>query len=73
VWTDTRIVDWKYKSELSYHSMSTIESGKCYKIMNEGYGLVFDLSSGDNTSILGWDFHGGDNQQVSNLPYSDII
>ncbi|KAN0133568.1 hypothetical protein V8E53_008736 [Lactarius tabidus] len=43
--------------------MSTIESGKCYKIMNEEYGLVFDLSSGDNTSVLGWEFHGGDNQQ----------
>jgi hypothetical protein len=49
--------------------MSIIESGQRYKITNEGNGMVFDLSGADGRSILGWAFHGGGNQQVSNLPY----
>ncbi|KAN0133565.1 Ricin B lectin domain containing protein [Lactarius tabidus] len=43
--------------------MSTIESGQRYKITNEGNGMVFDLSATDGKSILGWTFHGGENQQ----------
>ncbi|KAF8264528.1 hypothetical protein EI94DRAFT_461062 [Lactarius quietus] len=49
--------------------MSIIKSGQRYKITNEGNGMVVDLSGADNRSILGWAFHGGENQQVSNLPY----
>ena len=48
--------------------MSIISSGKSYKIMNEGNGLVLDLSGGDGKSVLGWGSHGGPNQQVSSLP-----
>ncbi|KAN0133574.1 Ricin B lectin domain containing protein [Lactarius tabidus] len=43
--------------------MSSIESGKCYKIINEESGLVFDLAGGDSTTVLGWESHGGDNQR----------
>lgn len=48
--------------------MSIISSGKSYKIMNEGNGLVLDLSGADGKSVLGWGSHGGPNQQVSRLP-----
>jgi len=41
----------------------SIKSGQRYKITNEENGLVFDLSSGNGKSILGWDFHGGENQK----------
>jgi hypothetical protein len=72
VWIDSGIGNpTQADSELPYHSMSIIESGKCYKIVNEENGLVFDLSGGDNLTILGWEFSGSDNQQVRNLPYSD--
>jgi hypothetical protein len=54
-----------------YHSMSIIESGQRYKITNEGNGMVFDLSATDGKSILGWAFHGVENQQVSSLTYSN--
>ena len=46
--------------------MSIIQSGKRYKITNEGNGSVLDLDAADDKSILGWwEFHGGQNQQVS--------
>ncbi|KAH9069659.1 carbohydrate-binding module family 13 protein, partial [Lactarius deliciosus] len=34
-----------------------------YKITNEQNNLVVDLSSADNKSIIGCDFHGGESQQ----------
>lgn len=51
--------------------MSIIESGKHYKITNEGNGMVLDLSGTDNKTILGWEYHAGGNQQVCSLPYSN--
>ncbi|KAH9055698.1 carbohydrate-binding module family 13 protein, partial [Lactarius vividus] len=40
-----------------------IKSGQRYKIVNEKNKLVVDLSRADNKSIIGHDFHGGENQQ----------
>ncbi|KAH9161593.1 ricin B lectin domain-containing protein [Lactarius sanguifluus] len=41
----------------------SIKSGQRYKITNEENGLVLDISGANHRSILGWDFHGADNQQ----------
>ncbi|KAI9439142.1 hypothetical protein H4582DRAFT_119326 [Lactarius indigo] len=41
----------------------SIKSGQRYKIANEENGLVLDLDGADHKSILGWNFHGKDNQQ----------
>ena len=40
------------------------------RITNEGDGVVFGGTDGKNMSMLGRDFHGKDNQQVSRLPRS---
>lgn len=40
-------------------------SGKTVYIINKKSGTVLDLSSSDQTSVIGWDRHGGDNQKVS--------
>ena len=48
-----------------------INPGKRYKITSEENGLVLDLSGSDAKSILGWGFHGGENQQVNNLRHFD--
>ncbi|KAI0263604.1 ricin B lectin domain-containing protein [Gloeopeniophorella convolvens] len=34
-----------------------------YKLTNAKSGTVFDLSGGDNRSIIGYDYHGGENQK----------
>ena len=39
-----------------------------YRITSEENGLVFEQSGGKNKSILGFDLHGLDNQQVSRFP-----
>ena len=36
-----------------------------YMLINDKAGNVLDLSGGDNKSIIGYDWHGGDNQKVS--------
>ncbi|KAN0132303.1 carbohydrate-binding module family 13 protein [Lactarius tabidus] len=41
----------------------SIKSGQRYKITNEQANLVVDLSGQDNKSIIGWESHGGENQQ----------
>ncbi|KAI9448742.1 ricin B-like lectin [Lactarius psammicola] len=43
----------------------SIKSGQCYKITNEHTKLVIDLSraDSDHKSIIGWIFHGGENQK----------
>ncbi|KAL1731600.1 hypothetical protein EV714DRAFT_208546 [Schizophyllum commune] len=43
---------------------ASITSGQSYKITNSKGGTVVDLSAGDNTSIIGWPYHEGSNQQV---------
>ncbi|KAI4527729.1 hypothetical protein K525DRAFT_231673 [Schizophyllum commune Loenen D] len=42
---------------------ASITSGQSYKITNSKGGTVVDLSAGDNTSIIGWPYHEGSNQQ----------
>lgn len=43
----------------------SIKSGQRYKITNKLTRLVIDLSGGDNKSIIGFKFHGGENQLVT--------
>ncbi len=43
----------------------SIKSGQCYKIANEQTKLVVDLSGGNNKFIIGYNFHGAVNQQVT--------
>ncbi|KAH8105182.1 carbohydrate-binding module family 13 protein [Cristinia sonorae] len=40
-----------------------IQSGAVYRLVNAKAGNVLDLSGGDNESIIGYDWHGGDNQK----------
>ncbi|KAM5531432.1 hypothetical protein V8D89_014889 [Ganoderma adspersum] len=40
-----------------------IESNKTYKVVNVGAGNVLDLSGSDNSSVVGGDWHAGDNQK----------
>jgi hypothetical protein len=42
----------------------SIEDGQRYKITNAKGGTALDLSSDDEYTIAGWDWHGGDNQIV---------
>ncbi|KZP12731.1 carbohydrate-binding module family 13 protein [Athelia psychrophila] len=45
-------------------SRDTIVDNKTYKITNgKATGIVVDLSAGDNTSIIGYPDHDGDNQK----------
>ncbi|KAF9445870.1 carbohydrate-binding module family 13 protein [Macrolepiota fuliginosa MF-IS2] len=45
-------------------SLSEIRSGRRYKIINvKNTERALDLSSADNRSIIGYGFHGGDNQK----------
>ena len=39
-------------------------SGKTYFIINKKSNTAFDLSGKDQKSIIGFGFHGGDNQKV---------
>jgi len=41
----------------------SIESGKRYTITNEENGMALDLFESHDNSIIGSEFHGGDNQQ----------
>ena len=41
-----------------------LEEGHLHIILNEISPLTLDLSGMDNTSVLVWQFHGGDNQRV---------
>jgi len=43
--------------------MAQIQSGETYKILNVKGRTIVDLSGGDNKSIIGYDDHGGPNQQ----------
>jgi len=40
-----------------------IQIGGTYTIINVKAGTVVDLSAGDNTSIIGYPYHGGSNQK----------
>ena len=44
--------------------MATIESGGEYILYNAKAGNCVDLSGTDGESVIGWDYHGGDNQKV---------
>jgi hypothetical protein len=44
--------------------MANFQSGGVYKLINAQAGNCVDLSGGDNTSVIGFDYHGGDNQKV---------
>ena len=44
--------------------MSQPETGQPYVIINKKSGTVIDLSGEDNQSIIGYNYHGGDNQKV---------
>lgn len=35
-----------------------------YKVVNVKAGVAMDLSGGDHRTIMGFDYHGGSNQQV---------
>ncbi|KAI9439148.1 ricin B lectin domain-containing protein [Lactarius indigo] len=59
--------DRAYKSQqsatcLPCRSMS-IKSGQSYKITNQLTELAVDLNNGNNKSVIGWNPHGGENQQ----------
>jgi hypothetical protein len=45
-------------------SSVNIKAGRRYKITSLYSNLVVDLDSADDRSIIGWEFHGGDNQKV---------
>ena len=44
--------------------MANIQSGGVYKLINAKAGNCVDLSGGDGVSVIGYDWHGGDNQKV---------
>ena len=44
--------------------MSIPVPGKPYILTNVATGTVMDLSGVDNTTVIGFQNHGGDNQQV---------
>lgn len=52
--------------------MENIQSGGVYKFINAKAGNCMDLSGGDNTSVIGFDYHGGDNQKVHSLRYTPL-
>ncbi|KAJ8483080.1 hypothetical protein ONZ45_g14731 [Pleurotus djamor] len=43
--------------------MTQPQEGRKYKFVNFKAGNVADLSGGDNTSVIGYDDNGGENQQ----------
>ena len=49
------------------------QSRRRYSLMNKERGLVLDESAGKCMSIIGFDLHGLENQQVSELPYFDSL
>ena len=44
--------------------MSVLVPGGAYRFVNAKAGNVMDLSGGDNMSVIGYDWHDGDNQKV---------
>ena len=50
--------------------MAYFQSGGIYKIINAKAGNCIDLSAGDNESLIGFEYHGGDNQKVRTLSSS---
>ncbi|KAI0315946.1 carbohydrate-binding module family 13 protein [Amylostereum chailletii] len=40
-----------------------VQSGNAYTLVNVKGGTAVDLSGGDDTSVIGYGFHGGENQQ----------
>ena len=48
---------------------SQLEDGAVYKFVNAKAGNVMDLSGGDNVSVIGYDWHDGENQKVKTLQY----
>jgi hypothetical protein len=48
----------------------SIKSGRRYKFTNEENGLALDLYESLDNSIIGSDFHGAANQQVTNFATS---
>lgn len=52
--------------------MSQIVAGGIYKLINAKAGNALDLSGGDNKSIIGYDYHDGDNQKVR-MPILSIL
>ncbi|KAH9161598.1 ricin B lectin domain-containing protein [Lactarius sanguifluus] len=57
VWVLEQFSSWLLRNSVS------IKSGQRYKITNEHTKLVVDLHGGNNKSIIGYNSHGGDNQQ----------
>ncbi|PPQ69127.1 hypothetical protein CVT26_003575 [Gymnopilus dilepis] len=51
--------------------MAQIESNTRYIIRNKKAGTVIDLSGSDNHSVLGWNRHGGENQQWELIQEND--
>ena len=45
------------------------QSRRRYSVTNKEGGLLLDESAGKSMSIIGFELHGLDNQQVSELPY----
>ncbi|KIP01385.1 carbohydrate-binding module family 13 protein [Phlebiopsis gigantea 11061_1 CR5-6] len=43
--------------------MAQIQSGGVYALLNAKAGNCVDLSGGDGRSIIGYEYHGGDNQK----------
>ncbi|CAL1702567.1 unnamed protein product [Somion occarium] len=41
----------------------SIEEGHKYRLVNAKSGTTLDLSGGDNKSLIGYDWHGGENQK----------
>jgi len=44
-------------------AIMSIISGQTYSLINKKAHNAMDLSGGDNKSVIGYDFHGGDNQK----------
>ena len=65
----------RYKITNEASELVVDQSGQRYAITNEESGLVTGPSpNGANyKSVIGWDFHGRDNQQVNRLRYLCLI
>ena len=59
-------MDWKHSCRIQ-STMTSIQSGNRYFIVNKKSGTVVDLDIRDNKSVISWARHGGVNQQVKIL------
>lgn len=50
--------------------MAELQSGAVYKLINAKAGNCLDLSGQDNTTVIGYGYHGGDNQKVRTQGYA---